>query len=240
MTGTGQYRGPAGLLDAIGYALGVLAAIILIPGIGRTPLGDLDTLYVLPVAVVGLSVFRLCHGVKGDQPSVMKIFRLRCSALCMVGLSPFLSWWFRFSGNLYLAVMALGGIVAFFWCLIETTSILDHAARCLGKWELARWARTVRHGLIFLSLAPILSYYAASLVLLGIDGSMTAADIGTWWVLTIPFPVRFCTMLPLLAGIGLFLTAAKHFGPEFLDTCASSGPGTPGNRSPNAPVPLVS
>ena len=123
--------------------------------------------------------------------------RLQSAALLAAGLGPFVSWWLRAEGNLYLAAAAAGGIGAGLWFLHELGALLGQLFRRRGAARQARAARFAQVAVFYGLLVPAIGVYVCFAVALAAFPGTIVADLHQAWVL-LPPPIRFLMLLVVL------------------------------------------
>ena len=135
-------------LDGILFCLFALAFLALWPTAGRDLLGQHDMICVLPVFVLAWCALGIPGEFEGLPPWPGQVRRLRASVLCSAGLSPFLVWWLRRTGDNYLLTNALLDLLAGACALFFLVVIGEQLCRFLGLSGLG-WEARFTKGLVF-------------------------------------------------------------------------------------------
>ncbi|MBN2451526.1 MAG: hypothetical protein JXR77_14140 [Lentisphaeria bacterium] len=188
-------------LDGLAWALAWELCILYVPAIGRSPLGHLRLLYVIPLLFAAALVFRL--GTPRELAGTWLLWRLRASWLAVAGLSPFPGWWSRCSEARYLALGAALALSAAPWALLETVAVPAALAKARRRMALYHDAVLARAALLYLFLIPV----AALLVTFAIAFLQGMATVpGDWlhfWRLIPPWGRLLMALSPLLAAANL-------------------------------------
>lgn len=221
-------------LDSLAWALASLGVCLYLPSVGRTVLGGLSLLYMVPVLWALASVLRL-----GEPAGLMgpwQIWRLRASWTAVAGLGPFFTWWLRCADNAYLASVAAVALVAAGWALLETAYVLAQVARSRGLRTLALDTLGVRIGLLYLLVIPVLSLWVTFVAALVIGWASAPGDWLRFWR-QVPMWGRVLLLYgPLLALGNLSRLLLRTSG--CIHRLLVSGPSSPGEAKHEFTRPL--
>lgn len=143
-------------LDGLAWSLLLLSAVVYLPRAGRTYLGDLDLMYMVPVLLGAMFSYRLGN-VCWEEGMAGEGGRLWAAWLSLMGLAPFVSWWQRCSDSLYLAIGAMVALGVLGWALLELVAAVSGLAAARSIRRLRREALVARVLLLYLLLIPILA-----------------------------------------------------------------------------------
>lgn len=187
-------------LDAIVYGLAATAVCLAHPAVRTTALDAPSSVFLIPLAGVGIATFALPAGAYGGEWAAA-VWRLKLAAASMVGLTPFVPWWWRSQGSAYFASAAGLGVFATIWYAIELTSALAETARTCGARNLLRKAVITRVLLLYLVLAPAVAVAATFVGSLAMMPDSGLRDLRRLCVV-MPTSLRFLGLLPLIeAGV---------------------------------------
>lgn len=166
-------------LDSLAWALATLACTLYLPQAGRTVLGGLSLLYMVPLVWASGSVqaMREPAGLAGPW----QIWRLRAAWLTVVGLAPFFAWWLRCADVPYLAGGAAGSLAAVSWALLETAFLVARVARSRGLSSLALDALSARVAVLYLMVIPVLSLWVTFLAARIVGWATVPGDWLRFW-----------------------------------------------------------
>jgi hypothetical protein len=179
---------PLRALDAIAAGILLVCGLVFLPGAGRTALGDLSSLLVVPAWVA-------CLGVLFLRGCARSLFRAKAVALLVAGLVPFASWWVRFSGNLYLVVNGTLAIFAGIWLLFELADMVLAEGERLRNPGLVSAARGAIVALIYFLLIPVAALYVSFALSLLLGKEPLLEDLRDSWRL-VPGVMRWLPLLP--------------------------------------------
>ncbi|MCK5802804.1 MAG: hypothetical protein KAI66_08230 [Lentisphaeria bacterium] len=192
-------------------ALGVLlvGAILLLPGLGRTPFGDLDLIYVIPTWMTAFAAWRIRGGASSSRTLRTCIVRLRISGMMLAGLSPFLSWWTRCGDSSYLALNAAYAVCFGVWHILEVLMVVRIMACDLGLEDIATMAKRAQSLVVFCLIVPILAFILSFALSLLVYPTTVLADLRESWA-TVPGVFRCIIIIPVL-NVGRVLWTAHRF-----------------------------
>ena len=191
-------------------ALGVLlmGAMLFLPGLGRTPFGDLDLVYVIPTWMTALAAWRIRGGTSCSETLRACIARLRLSGLMLAGLSPFLSWWTRCGDNPYLALNAAYAVGFGVWHLMEVLMVVRVMADELRLGDIATMAKRAQSLFVFCLIVPILAFVLSFALSLFIYPTTVLADFHESWA-DVSGVFRCVIIIPVLNVGRVLWTAHK-------------------------------
>ena len=204
-------------LDGIAYCLLATTLIVFLPFVGRTPLGELGHLHIVPVLGLCCATLRLpdLHSSNGTDSSLL--WRLRAASLIVLGLTPFVSWWLRTADSPYFLIAGTAGLFAANWYLFELASFVREVFVLCGGGRLLFEAKLARIMIIYCVFIPTLGVTLTFLGALVLVPGTVLSDLQRTWEY-LPHPIRF---LMLLAVLNLLLltwrahsTILKSFGTE--------------------------
>jgi hypothetical protein len=147
-------------LHALFYSLLMLLLAVLYEQVSIvSPFGRPSLLLVIPLTVTVLSVFTLPRHPEAALLWEQRVRHMKFASLCMLGLSPFLSWHARNLGNLYFTIASGLCLLAALWLAVELSMFLELLFLLGRKYRLASLARAVQYGVGYLLLAPVLVTY---------------------------------------------------------------------------------
>ena len=207
-------------LDAIVYGLAATVVCLAHPSVRATPLGEPSSVFVIPLAGVAIATFALPAEACGGGWAAT-VWRLKLAAMSMVGLAPFVPWWWRAQGNAYFALAAALGVFAAIWYAIELTSTLAELARTCAARSLLRRAVVTRVLLLYLVLAPAVAVAGTFVGSLALVSDSGLRDLRRLCAI-IPASLRFLGLLPLIEAGALAWECRTAVARGAL--CAQAGP----------------
>jgi len=189
-------------LDGIAYGLLAASIIVVHPGLGRTPLGDLSNVYLLPLFGVLAATFALPvpPDVSGKLPRMILRLRLACGAT--LGLAPFVSWWLRACEKPYFLVIAAVCMWSGIWYLLELTGLLHELLKRCSSMGLVFEAMVTRASVLYLDLVVVIAVHVSFIFALFLFPGTVPSDLPRTW-LTVPAVLRCAMLLPIFLTIRL-------------------------------------
>lgn len=184
-------------LDGIAYGLLAVAVIVCHPELGRTWLGDLSNLHLLPLAGMAVATYALPAGNRGDSNWHGARWRLRVAVLLALGLNPFISWWVRSVDNVYLLLTAAAAMFASVWYLLELAVALRVLLHSCGSPKMEMEARIARVLILYFIMIPTTAVHVSFAgALLMFPGTALSDLLRTWSF--VPSFVRGLMLLAVL------------------------------------------
>jgi hypothetical protein len=180
---------PLRALDAIAAGILLVCGLVFLPGAGRTALGDLSSLLVIPAWVA-------CLGVLCLRGYARPLFRVKMAALLVAGLVPFASWWVRFGGNLYLVVNGTLASFTGIWLLFELAELVLAEAERLRIPGLVSAGRNGIVVLIYFLLIPVAALHVSFALSMLLGKGPLLEDLQASWHF-VPAPMRWLPLLPV-------------------------------------------
>ncbi|MBT3377267.1 MAG: hypothetical protein HN742_05050 [Lentisphaerae bacterium] len=184
-------------LDGIAYCLLATTLIVFLPYVGRTPLGELGHLHILPVLGLCAATLRLPSPSSSEEATTHLLWRLKASAVTVLGLTPFVSWWLRTLDSPYFLVAGTAGLFAANWYLFELASFIRAVLHKCGNERIlfeAKLARVLTFYCVFIPTLGVNLTFVGALIL--VRGTVLSDLERTWEYL--PYPVRFLMLLAVL------------------------------------------
>lgn len=181
---------PLSALDAIAAGVLLVCALVFLPGVGQTPLGDLSGVLVFPSWVA-------CAGVLTLRGCARPLFRAKLAALLVAGLVPFVSWGLRFGGNIFLVVNGTLASFTAIWLAFELVELVIAEAERLHNPGLWRAGRTGLVMLIYSLLIPVTALHVAFALFLAGGSGAILEDLGESWHM-LPAAVHWARWIPLV------------------------------------------
>lgn len=204
-------------LDGIAYCLLATTLIVFLPFAGRTPLGELGHLHIVPVLGICCATLRFPDLPNRDGTENGLIWRLKAASLAALGLTPFISWWLRTLESPYFLIVGTAGLFAANWYLFELASFVRQVFVICGDDRLLFEAKLARGMIFYCVFIPTLGVNLTFLgALLLVPETVLSDLLRTWEFL--PHPVRFLMLLAILNLLFLIWRAhsvvLKSFRPE--------------------------
>ncbi len=185
-------------LDGIAYSTVALAVVIAHPMLGRTPLGDLANLHLLPLLALAVSTFAVpTELLPGSDKWRANVWRLRLAVTLTFGLAPFVSWWLRAPDNAYLIAAGALALFAGVWYLLELATMVHELCAHCHEPRLTLESRVARVLVLYFVLIPTVAVHVSfTSALVFYRGTVLADLLRTW--LFVPALVRLFMVLSVL------------------------------------------
>jgi hypothetical protein len=151
--------------------------------------GDLSGLVVLPVWLA-------CLGVLMLRGCAVSLFRAKLAAIAVAGLAPFVSWWLRFGGSLYLVLNGTMATFAAIWLLFELVELVLAEGERLHNPGLVQAGRGGLLFLIYFLLIPVAALNVAFVLSIARGHGVIPEDLAESWQL-VPAPLRWLPIVPV-------------------------------------------